>query len=77
MSCYLSLSISEDILQLNMWWRAEYQGLYFGITISKAPILYTKGLRYFRDIWEHGRYEFLNWEIANVKFSLEDIYHDL
>lgn len=28
-------SISEDILQLNILWKMEYQGLYFGITMDR------------------------------------------
>ena len=54
---YLPPSTPENILQLSMWWRTEYQGLYFGITMSRALTLYGKGLRYFQDIWDPGRYE--------------------
>ena len=49
---YLSPPIVEDIMQLKFWWRTKYQGLYFGITMSRALTLYMKGLRYFRDIWD-------------------------
>ena len=38
--------------------------------------MYMKELRYFRNIWDQRRYEFLNWEAAKVKFPLEKIYHD-
>jgi hypothetical protein len=48
-SRYLPPSTPENILQLSMWWRTGYQGLYFGITMSRALTLYMKGLRYFRD----------------------------
>ena len=44
----LSPSIPKDILQLNLWWRTEYQGLYFGITMGKVLTLYRKWLRYFQ-----------------------------
>ena len=54
----------------------EYQGLYFGITKSRICTLYTKKLRYFRDSWRLGRYDFLNWEVAKVKFSMEEVYQD-
>jgi hypothetical protein len=29
----------------------EYQGLYFGVAMDMALILYRKGLRYFSKIW--------------------------
>ena len=45
--------------------------------MGKAHTLYKKGLRYFRDIWDLGRKEFLNWEVAIIKFSLIEIYQDL
>ena len=44
--------------------------------MGMALILNRKGLRYFRDVWDLGRYEFLKWEISRVKFSLAKIYHD-
>ena len=47
MVAYLPLSIANDILQLNLWWRTKYQGLYFGISMSRACTLYTERLRYF------------------------------
>jgi hypothetical protein len=70
---YLSPSIANDILQLNLCWRTKYQVLYFGINISRACTLYTERLRYFKDIWDPGRYDvFLNLEVAKVKLSLEN-----
>ena len=54
----------------------EYLDLYFGITMSEAFTLYRKWLKYFRDIWDLGRYKYINWEVAKVKFSFEEIYHD-
>ena len=68
---YLSPTTPKDILQLNLWWKEEYQGLYFGIVMSRAYTLNMNGLRYFRDNWDLGRYDFLNWEHAEDKFSLE------
>jgi hypothetical protein len=47
---YLSPSIVEDIMQLNLWWRTVYQGHYFGITMSRALTLYMKGYFMRRDI---------------------------
>jgi hypothetical protein len=29
-----------------------------------------------QDIWDPGRYDCLSWEVAKVKLSLEEIYHD-
>ena len=47
---HLSLSYClENILQFNLWWQMEYQGLYFVITMARTLILYKKGLRFFRD----------------------------
>ena len=43
---------SKDILQLNLWWRTEYQGLDFDIIMSTAYTLYKSILKYFRDIWD-------------------------
>lgn len=31
-------------------------------------------LRYYKDIYDLGRYNLLNWEDAKVKFSLEKIH---
>jgi hypothetical protein len=73
---YLSPTTPKDILQLNLWWREEYQGLHFGIIMSRAYILNKNGLRYFRDIWDPGRYDFLTWEDAKEKFSLEEVHRD-
>ena len=42
-------------LWFNLWW---FQGMYFGITIARAFMLYKNGLRYFQDIWDHCRNEF-------------------
>lgn len=47
---FLSPSLLEDILQFNLWWEMEYQGLYFGITMDRDFVLYKKGLRFFQDI---------------------------
>ena len=63
MIAYLSPTIPEDILQLNLWWRTEYQGLHFGIIMSKAYTLYMNGLSCFRDIWDPRRYDSLKWEL--------------
>ena len=73
---YLSPSIMEDVLQLNLWWKTGYQGLYFGITMDRTLILYRKGLRYFRDIWHLGRNGFWEWEEAKAEFSLAEVYYD-
>ena len=54
------LTISEDILQLNLWWRMEYQGLQFGIKMSEAYTLYKSILKNFRDIWDPWKYDILN-----------------
>jgi hypothetical protein len=34
------------------------------------------GGRYSQNSWDPRRDEFLDWEVAKVKFSLEKIYHD-
>ena len=73
---YLSPTTPKDILQLNLWWRKEHQGLHFGIIMSRAYILNKNGLRYFRDIWDPGRYDFLTWEDAKERFSLEEVHRD-
>ena len=73
---YLSLTTPEDMLQLNHWWREEYQGLHFGIIMSRAYTLNMNGLSYFRHIWNLGRYNFLNWEDVKDKFSLEEVHRD-
>ena len=44
--------------------------------MSKAHTLYRNGLRYFREIWDPGRYYFMNWEDARVNFSLEEVHRD-
>lgn len=71
---FLSPSCSKDILQLNMQWHMEYQCFQFNITMDRAFVLYRKGLRYFRDVWDHGIDEFLSWEEASIKFSLPEVY---
>lgn len=68
---FLSMSCSEDILQLNLWWQSEYQKLYVGITMDKGFVLYSKGLRQFHDIWDPGRNEFIEWKKRISKFSLQ------
>jgi hypothetical protein len=45
--------------------------LHFGIIMSRPYTLNNNGLRYFTDIWDLGRYDFLTWEDAKEKFSLE------
>jgi hypothetical protein len=35
------------------------------------------GLRYFMDIWDPGKYDFLNMETTKAKFSVEEVYQDL
>ena len=74
---YLSPTTPKDILQLNLWWREEYQRLHFGIIMKRAYTLNMNGLRYLRDIWDPGRYNFLNWEDAIDKLSLEEVHHDV
>ena len=76
MITYLPPPTPEDILQLSLWWRMEYQSIFFCITTSRALTLYGKVLRYFRDIWGPGRYEVHNWEAAKGKLSHDKIYHD-
>jgi hypothetical protein len=49
---------------LSVWWREEYQGLHFNIIMSKAYTLNMNCLRYFKDIWDPKRYDFLIWEDA-------------
>ena len=39
--------------------------------------LTKKSLRYFRDIWDPGRNDFLGWDEERMKFSLVEVYHDL
>ena len=56
--------MSEEYLQLNLWWRKEYHGLYFGITMERAIVLYGKGLCFFWDIWDPGKKNLLVWEEA-------------
>jgi hypothetical protein len=57
---YTPPTIPEDILQLNLWWRTEDQGLQFGIIMSRAYTLYMSGLRNFRDVWDPWKYDFLS-----------------
>lgn len=64
-------------MQLNLWWTIVYKGLYFGIIMSMAYTLYRNGLRYFRDIWDLGKYKFLKWEDTKVKLSLEEVHQNL
>lgn len=52
MVTYLPPPTPKVILQLNLWWREEYQGLYFGNMMSRAYTLNMNGLRYFKDIWD-------------------------
>jgi hypothetical protein len=73
---YISPSISKDIMQLNLSWRMEYQGLHSSITMGRVIVLYRKGLRYFHDILDPGRNEFLKWEVFQNEILLVDIYHD-
>jgi hypothetical protein len=44
MVTYLSPFVLEDVLQLNLWWQMEYQGLYFDIIRDRALIIYIKVL---------------------------------
>lgn len=41
-----------------------YQGLDFGIIMGRVLILYTKGLRYFRNIWDVGRNDILRFTMT-------------
>ena len=43
--------------------------------MDRGFILYNKDLRYFRDIWDLGRNDFLEWEKAHTKFSLAYVYY--
>ena len=62
-------------MQLNLWWRIEYRDLNFGITIDRGYVLNKKkSLRYFQDIHEPGRNDFLGWDEARLKFSLVEVY---
>ena len=36
MVAFLSSSCLENVLQLNLWWRMEYQGLNFGTTMDRG-----------------------------------------
>lgn len=74
-SCFFP-SISEEILQLNIWWKMEYQVWHFGIIMDRDQILYWKGLRYFHDIWDPSRDDFLEWEEARIWYSLTAVYHE-
>ena len=42
MGNFFSPSSPKDNLQLNVWWKIEYQGLYFGI-MHRAFVLYVEG----------------------------------
>ena len=75
MVTYLPPPTPEDILQLSLWWRTEYQSICFGITTSRALTLYGKVVRYFWDIWDPGRYVVHNWEVVKGKLSHDEIYH--
>jgi hypothetical protein len=44
--------------------------------IYRGFTLYSKGLRYFQDIWDLGRNDFLEWDEAHTKFSLAYVYYD-
>ena len=68
---YLSLLVAKDILQLNLWWRTNNQGLYFGITMSRALTLYKKGLRYFRYIRDPERCDFWNEKLPKLNSPLK------
>jgi hypothetical protein len=74
---FLSSYCSKDILQLDLWWKMEYCGLYFGLTIDWGLVLFSKGLRYLCDIYDPRRYDFFGWEEARTKFSLVEVYYKL
>ena len=40
-------------------------------------VLYRKCLQYVCDIWDPGINDFLDWEVACIKYSLAKIYVDL
>ena len=42
--------------------------------MNRAFVVYKKGLRFFRDIWDHGMNGFLRWEEARFKFFLPEVY---
>jgi hypothetical protein len=62
MATFFSPSCPKDVLQLNLWWQMEYQGLYFRIIIIKAFILYKKKFEIFTRHLGLGRNDFLRWE---------------
>ena len=72
----LFLTCTEDIIQLNLWWHGEYRKLYFSITMDMGFLLYSKGLRQFRDVWDLERNKNLEWEEACIRYSLAYVYHD-
>jgi hypothetical protein len=39
---YLSLSVPKDDLQFHLWWKMEYQGSYFGITMDMARTFFIE-----------------------------------
>ena len=43
--------------------------------MSRAYTFYRNDLRYFKDIQNLGRYNFLNWKDTNVKLFLEEVYY--
>lgn len=45
--------------------------------MSRACTLYRKGLRYFKNIWDPGKHDVLNWETTKVKFLAEEVYQEL
>lgn len=70
----LSLSnMSEENFQLKLWWRKKYHGLYYGITMDRAIVLYGKGLCFFEDIWDPRKLDLLVREEAKNKFSIAAI----
>ena len=68
-------SCLEDIGN-SIYGKIEYQGLYYGITMDKAFVLQSKGLRFFCDIRDPCRNDLLGWEGAQIKFSLAKSYYD-
>ena len=42
--------------------------------MRRVYTLNKNGLRYFREIWDPRRYDFLNWEDTKDKLSLEEVH---
>lgn len=76
LTIFLSLTCPKDILQLKLWWRKEYHGFYFGITMDRAIVLFGKGLCFFWDIWDPGKNDLLVWEEAQNKILNCSVYCD-